>query len=182
VPKIRFYPSEGTEAVFQFCRWNFRVVRTMNTDSEIFDSFLRMMLASNWSNFWYKIKEITTTIRNFSFIMSIDRKCVWACACITMDWHPLPAYIMLLFNVMNVSGINLLVIAWWRIPSISSASMLTFLLPGDCLTINSLLQLLTLTNCPAYNISAWTTQKTPLLCCCFQLLPCKHACLRKCSQ
>jgi hypothetical protein len=36
------------------------------------------------------------------------------------------------------------------------------------------------TNCPAYNISAQTTHKTPSLCCCFQLLPCKHACLRSC--
>jgi hypothetical protein len=34
------------------------------------------------------------------------------------------------------------------------------------------------TNCAAYNISARTTQKTPFLCCCIQLLPCKHACLR----
>jgi hypothetical protein len=32
-------------------------------------------------------------------------------------------------------------------------------------------------NCPAYNISAWTVQKTPFLCCCFKLLPVKCACL-----
>jgi hypothetical protein len=32
-------------------------------------------------------------------------------------------------------------------------------------------------NCPGY-ISARTTLKTPFLCCCFQLLPLKHACLR----
>jgi hypothetical protein len=31
------------------------------------------------------------------------------------------------------------------------------------------------TNCPGCNISARTAQKTPFLC--FQLLPCKHACL-----
>jgi hypothetical protein len=30
-------------------------------------------------------------------------------------------------------------------------------------------------NCPSYNILARTAQKTPFLCCCFQLLPCKHA-------
>jgi hypothetical protein len=35
-----------------------------------------------------------------------------------------------------------------------------------------------LSNCLAYNISARTAQKTPFFCCCFQLLPCKHACLR----
>jgi hypothetical protein len=33
-------------------------------------------------------------------------------------------------------------------------------------------------NCPAYNILTRTAQKTPFLCCCFQLLPCKYACLR----
>jgi hypothetical protein len=33
-------------------------------------------------------------------------------------------------------------------------------------------------NCPAYNISARTTQKTPSLCCCFQLMPWKHVRLR----
>jgi hypothetical protein len=32
--------------------------------------------------------------------------------------------------------------------------------------------------CPAYNISARTAQKTPFLCRCFQLLPYEHACLR----
>jgi hypothetical protein len=36
------------------------------------------------------------------------------------------------------------------------------------------------TNCLAYNISAWITQKIPFLCCCLQLFPCKHACLRSC--
>jgi hypothetical protein len=30
-------------------------------------------------------------------------------------------------------------------------------------------------NIPAYNISAWTTQKTPFLCCCFQC--CVRVCL-----
>jgi hypothetical protein len=39
---------------------------------------------------------------------------------------------------------------------------------------------LTLINCPAYNILAQTSQKTPFLCCSLQLLPCKHACLRSC--
>jgi hypothetical protein len=34
------------------------------------------------------------------------------------------------------------------------------------------------TNCPAYNIVAQTSHKTPFLCCCFQLLPPKHACLQ----
>jgi hypothetical protein len=33
-------------------------------------------------------------------------------------------------------------------------------------------------NCLAYNISAQTAQKMPFFCCCFQLLPCRHACLR----
>jgi hypothetical protein len=37
---------------------------------------------------------------------------------------------------------------------------------------------LTLNNCSAYNSSAWTTQKTAFLCCSFQLLPCRHACLQ----
>jgi hypothetical protein len=35
------------------------------------------------------------------------------------------------------------VITWWQIPTMSSASVLTFLPAGDCLTTNSLLQLLT---------------------------------------
>jgi hypothetical protein len=39
-------------------------------------------------------------------------------------------------------------------------------------------QLTHCSNCPACNISAWTEQKTLFLCCCFQLLTCKHACLR----
>jgi hypothetical protein len=132
------------------------------------------------------------------------------------------------------------VVCWWRIPIMSSASVLSFLPAGDCLTTNSLLQLSTLTfkfkvevtlrlavyrqsvrlgaklsrfttrdflqlnscshspfvtstltkgwvcrlwlcrlstNCPAY-IPAWTAQKTLFLCCCFQLLQWKHACLR----
>jgi hypothetical protein len=30
----------------------------------------------------------------------------------------------------------------------------------------------------AYNISARAAQKTRFLCCCFELLPCKHVCLR----
>jgi hypothetical protein len=78
------------------------------------------------------------------------------------------------------------VIACWWIPTTSSASVLTFISAGDCLTTSSLLELLTLnwpqltlTNCPAYNILARTTQKTPFLYCCFQLLPCRHACLRR---
>jgi hypothetical protein len=33
------------------------------------------------------------------------------------------------------------VFAWWRVPTMSSASMLTFLPAGDCLTTNSLFQL-----------------------------------------
>jgi hypothetical protein len=32
----------------------------------------------------------------------------------------------------------------------------------------------TRSNCPAYNISAQTAQKTPVPCCCIQLLPWKH--------
>jgi hypothetical protein len=36
------------------------------------------------------------------------------------------------------------------------------------------------TNCPAYNISARTAQKTVFLCCCIQLLSWKHACLWSC--
>jgi hypothetical protein len=36
------------------------------------------------------------------------------------------------------------VVAWWRIPNISSASVLTFLPAGNCLTTNALLQLSTL--------------------------------------
>jgi hypothetical protein len=34
-----------------------------------------------------------------------------------------------------------------------------------------------LLTCPAYNTLAWITQKPLFFCCCFQLLPCKHACL-----
>jgi hypothetical protein len=33
-------------------------------------------------------------------------------------------------------------------------------------------------NCYAYKISALIAHKRSLLCCCFQLLPCRHACLR----
>jgi hypothetical protein len=33
------------------------------------------------------------------------------------------------------------------------------------------------TSCPSYNVFTRTAQKTQLLCCCFQLLPYKHACL-----
>jgi hypothetical protein len=38
-------------------------------------------------------------------------------------------------------AVSWLVVAWWRISTMSSASMLTFLPAGDCLTTNSLLQL-----------------------------------------
>jgi hypothetical protein len=34
------------------------------------------------------------------------------------------------------------------------------------------------TNCSAYNVPAHTAQKTPCLCCCFKLLPCKRAYLQ----
>jgi hypothetical protein len=55
----------------------------------------------------------------------------------------------------------------WLIQSL--ANNLSSLTPLDCLHF---------ANCPAYNISARTAQKTPSLCCCVQLLPCKHACFR----
>jgi hypothetical protein len=51
------------------------------------------------------------------------------------------------------------VVTWWRIPTVFSSYMLTFLPAGDCPTTNS-------SNCPAYNISARTVQKTQFLCCC----------------
>jgi hypothetical protein len=39
---------------------------------------------------------------------------------------------------------------------------------------------LTLTNCPAYSISAWTAQKTLFLCCCLRPLPSNGRCLVVC--
>jgi hypothetical protein len=51
------------------------------------------------------------------------------------------------------------VVAWWRIPTMSSASVFTFLPTGQCLT----------NNCSAHNISARTTKKTPFLYCCLYL-------------
>jgi hypothetical protein len=107
------------------------------------------------------------------------------------------------------------VVAWWRIPTMSSASVVTLLPAGDCTTTNhsesellydwrftadqfvlapSPLRIRTrdvflqlnpcgyspystssltggwvCSKCPSNNISAQTTQKTPFLCCCFQL-------------
>jgi hypothetical protein len=39
------------------------------------------------------------------------------------------------------SAVSSSVVTWWRLPTISSASMLTFSPAGDCPTTNSLLQL-----------------------------------------
>jgi hypothetical protein len=57
------------------------------------------------------------------------------------------------------------VITWCRIPTMSSALCSCFYWRG---TVS---QLTHCSNCPAYNILARTAQKTPFLCCCFQLLP-----------
>jgi hypothetical protein len=46
------------------------------------------------------------------------------------------------------------------------------------LTPYSYCPLSTDSHCPACNISARTAHKTPFLCCCFQFLPYKHACLQ----
>jgi hypothetical protein len=64
------------------------------------------------------------------------------------------------------------VVAWWRIPTVSST------LVSRSYRLATIPQLTHCSNCPAYNISARTVQKTPFLCYCFQLLPYKHACLR----
>jgi hypothetical protein len=49
-------------------------------------------------------------------------------------------------------------VAWWRISTMSSASVIPFLPAGDCP------QLTHCSTCPAYNILAWAAQKTsPLL-------------------
>jgi hypothetical protein len=60
-------------------------------------------------------------------------------------------------------------VARWRILTMSSASVFTFLPADDCLTTNSLLQLSTLSR-PVNNISARTNQKAPFPCCCCQFL------------
>jgi hypothetical protein len=75
------------------------------------------------------------------------------------------------------------VIAWWRIPTTSSASLLTLLLAGNCLTTNSLLELSTLNwlSLTVLLITSWhAPHRKRCSLSCFQLLPCEHACLWSC--
>jgi hypothetical protein len=64
------------------------------------------------------------------------------------------------------------VVAWWRITTMSSASVVTFLPAGDSPTTTDSQLKSThptpFTNCPAYNISSRTAQKTSFLCCCLR--------------
>jgi hypothetical protein len=48
----------------------------------------------------------------------------------------------------------------------------------DWLTNSATRQPTLFTNCTAYNISTRTAERTSFLCCCIQLLPWRHACLR----
>jgi hypothetical protein len=59
-----------------------------------------------------------------------------------------------------------------------SAPVLKFFPAGNCLTTISFLQLSTLTNCPAYDVTARNTQKTPFLAAVSSCCRVKHASLR----
>jgi hypothetical protein len=65
------------------------------------------------------------------------------------------------------SAVSSPIVAWWRIPTVSSASLLTFLPAGDCLTTHSLLLL---TNSQADDHLTPTSYSSGWLYCSSQLI------------
>jgi hypothetical protein len=76
-------------------------------------------------------------------------------------------------------------LTWWQIPTMPSDSMLVLTSDTFQLQLPSWTDWLPtakISTCPAYNISDWTSQKTPFLIVVVQLLPWEHVCLRIISQ